>query len=199
MITILTLALLATPPTPPPSLASMAVETRLGFLLPKQVHDGANLHLAFGWRWWLGWLALTAEAGLERSTLTGLSAQALTPYGAVHLRADAQLWSAPLLAGLALSWGHEGGEGHLDLLGGWAWSYRRLTTEVVNGDLLSDEAHASWSPLVRARLGWSVRWSRGALLLGGGWQHVFDDAPEVGLMALSTRGAFLEVGWRARF
>lgn len=184
--------------------ANAAVETRLGLLLPEQVHDGANLHLAFNGRWLLGWVDLLAEVGLDRTTLTGLTTAIPTPYGAFNLRADAQVWAVPLLAGFALSWTDASGGGHLDLLGGGAWSYRRLTTKVVEGALLSDEARQAWRPLVRGRLGW--RWSleTGELLFGGGWQHVFSQeikptSAPVSIEAMSITGVLLEAGWRARF
>ncbi len=176
-----------------PALAEQAVELRAGTLVPAQVLDGANVHTALGWRLALGDATfLRAETGLDRTAVTGLTAQVETLGGSVVLRADHQLWTVPALVGV----GWEAGDLGLTLLGGAAYAYAATSAQVVDGATLLDEDEHLIEPMVRGRA--DARWPlpAGELLIGAGWQHVFVGERSTGEVHAS--GLILEVGWRAQ-
>ncbi len=172
-----------------------SLQGSMGLLLPQQIHDGLNLHLAFTGGWRLRtplWLLL--EFGAEHSSLNGLTKKLNLPGGALSLRADYSLWLLPLLLGLSLHSEAQPERGwSLELLGGFAWQHSDLRSAVLAGPILEEQREQRWVPMLRARLRRAWVLKRGALNLGMGWQQLFYRAEP--LAGVSATGAFVEGGW----
>jgi hypothetical protein len=174
--------------------AQQAVEIRAGTLVPEQLLDGANLHLAVGVRVAVhDSLWAQVEAGVDRTAITALTTEVHSPSGAVTIRADHSMWTVPMLVGAAWQAGRVG----VTLLGGVAYGHATLTSDVVDGARLQDDTEEVLEPMVRARIDMAWPLPLGELVAGAGWQHVFAGERSTGDVYAS--GLILEVGWRADF
>lgn len=180
--------------------AALGVDARMGTLIPAQLLDGPGLHLAIGGRIRIvGPLWAHLESGVDRAAASALTDEVPLPAGTVEISTTYARWSFPLLGGLGLHWGFDGGGFGLQLMGGGAWQSGRQDV-TVSGDPGVRVRRDAWlEPLVQGRLQGTIDLEVGAASLSAGWRAAPAPArPEVSREVRSD-GLLLEAGWSSRF